>query len=65
LRSIAAAEEREMRYEAALTHLEMGKCFKDQVHLKQAAAIFADTGADFDLAEARRLLQGLAERNPT
>jgi class 3 adenylate cyclase/tetratricopeptide (TPR) repeat protein len=65
LRSIAAAEEREMRYEAALTRLEMGKRLNDQEDLNQAAAIFAGIGADFALAETRRLLQRLADRNAT
>ena len=55
LRSLAAAEEREMRYEAALTHLEMGKRLSDHEHLKQAEAIFAEIGAEFDLGETRRL----------
>jgi class 3 adenylate cyclase len=64
-RSLAAAEERERRHEAALAHLEMGKRLNDQEHLKQAAAIFADIGAKFDRAEALRLLQGLAEGNAT
>jgi hypothetical protein len=60
-----AAEEREMRYEAALTHLEMGKRLSDHDHLKQAEAIFAEIGAEFDLGETRRLLQWLAARNAT
>lgn len=60
--SISLAEEMGMRYELAMTHLEMGMRLNDHDHLKQAEATFADIGADFDLAEARRLLQSLAER---
>jgi class 3 adenylate cyclase/tetratricopeptide (TPR) repeat protein len=56
-RSLTLAEEMGMRYDLAMTHLEMGKRLKDQDHLKQAEAIFADIGAEFDLAETRRLLQ--------
>jgi hypothetical protein len=40
-----------------MTHLEMGRRLNDSGHLKKAEAIFADIGADFDLAEARRLLE--------
>ena len=51
--------------EAGVTHLEMGKRLNDHDHLKQAAAIVADIGADFDLAESQRLFHSLAERNAT
>jgi class 3 adenylate cyclase/tetratricopeptide (TPR) repeat protein len=61
-RSLAAAKEKDMRWELATTHLEIGKRLNDHEHLRQAEAIFADIGADYGLAEARRLLQPLGER---
>jgi hypothetical protein len=54
-----------MRYQEGLTHLEMGRRLSDHEHLKQAEAIFADIGAEFDLAKARTLLQRMAERKAT
>jgi class 3 adenylate cyclase/tetratricopeptide (TPR) repeat protein len=56
-RSIGLAEEMGMRYDLGMTHLEMGRRLTDHDHLQQAEAIFADIGAEFDLAETRRLLQ--------
>ncbi len=64
-RSLALAEDMGMPYERALSHLEMGKRLNDHDHLKQAEAIFADIGAEFDLAETRRLLQPLAATTGT
>jgi class 3 adenylate cyclase/tetratricopeptide (TPR) repeat protein len=64
-RSLALAEEMGMRYDLAMTHLEMGKRLSDPTHLRQAEAIFADIGAEFDLAETRRFMQPLAERKGT
>lgn len=43
------AEEMGMRYELAMTHLEIGKRLKDRAHLEKAEAIFAEIGAEFDL----------------
>jgi hypothetical protein len=45
------------RYDLGMTHLELGRRLSDDEHLKQAEAIFAEIGAEFDLAETRRLLQ--------
>jgi class 3 adenylate cyclase/tetratricopeptide (TPR) repeat protein len=56
-KSLRRADEMGMRYESGMTHLEMGKRLNDPTHLRQAEAIFTEIGADFDLAEARRLLQ--------
>ena len=56
-RSIALAEEMGMRYELAMTHLEMGRRLKDLEHLRRAEAIFTEIGAEWDLAETRRLLE--------
>ena len=46
-----------MRYRLGMTHLEMGRRLKDNEHLEQAEKIFSEIGADFDLAETRKLLQ--------
>jgi hypothetical protein len=51
-----------MRYEAGMIHLEMGRCLNDRDHLQKAEAIFADIGAEWDLEQARGLLQPVAER---
>jgi class 3 adenylate cyclase/tetratricopeptide (TPR) repeat protein len=56
------AEEMGMRYEAGMIHLEMGRCLNDRDHLQKAEAIFADIGAEWDLEQARGLLQPVAER---
>jgi class 3 adenylate cyclase/tetratricopeptide (TPR) repeat protein len=55
-RSIALAEEMGMRYELGMTHLEMGQRLKDRNHLEKAEAIFSEIGAEFDLAQTRKLL---------
>jgi tetratricopeptide (TPR) repeat protein len=55
--SLKAAEEMGMRYELGMTHLEMGKRLKNRAHLEQAEKIFAEIGAEFDLQEARKLLE--------
>jgi hypothetical protein len=46
-----------MRYELGMTHLEMGQRLKNRGHLERAEAIFAEIGAEFDLQEARKLLE--------
>ena len=56
-RSLEAAEEMGMRYELGMTHLEMGQRLKDRGHLEKAEAIFAEIGAEFDLAQTRKLLE--------
>jgi tetratricopeptide (TPR) repeat protein len=55
--SLSIAEEIGMRYRLGMTHLEMGRRLKDNEHLEQAEKIFSEIGADFDLAEIRKLLQ--------
>jgi class 3 adenylate cyclase/tetratricopeptide (TPR) repeat protein len=62
-RSLAEAGKMGMRYELAMTHLEIGKRLNDLDHLKKAEAIFADIGAEFDLAETRRLLEAVARHS--
>ena len=56
-RSLDLAGEMGMRYELAMTRLEMGKRLNERTHLEQAEAIFAAIGAEWDLAETRRLLE--------
>ena len=54
-KSLAMAEKLGMRYEGALTELEMGRRLDDRALLEKAAATFADIGAQFDVAQAREL----------
>ena len=61
-RSLALAEEMGMRYDLAMTHLEMGRRLNDHEHLQKAEAILAEIGAEWDLEQTRSLLQPLAER---
>jgi class 3 adenylate cyclase/tetratricopeptide (TPR) repeat protein len=56
-KSLKIAEEMGMRHELGMTHLEMGRRLKDRAHLEKAETIFADIGADFDLAHTRKLLE--------
>jgi tetratricopeptide (TPR) repeat protein len=55
-RSLAFAEEMGMRYDLGMTHLEIGRRLNDREHLRQAEAVFAEIGAEFDLTETRKLL---------
>jgi class 3 adenylate cyclase/tetratricopeptide (TPR) repeat protein len=55
--SLETAEEMGMRYQLGMTHLEMSRRLKDRTHLEKAEAIFAEIGAEFDLAQTRKLLQ--------
>lgn len=56
-RSLDVAGEMGMRYEVAMTHLEIGRRLDDRQHLKDAETIFAEIGADFDLGETRKFLE--------
>jgi hypothetical protein len=56
-RSLKRAEELGMSYELGMTHLEMGQRLNDRSHLQKAEAIFTEIGAEFDLAQARKLLR--------
>ena len=47
-----------MRCDLGVTHLEVGRRLKDREHLEHAEAIFAEIGAEFDLAETRDMLEG-------
>jgi hypothetical protein len=54
---LSLANERGMRYQSGMTHLEMGRRFKDLEHLREAEAIFTEIGAEWDLSQAQKLLQ--------
>jgi hypothetical protein len=43
--------------ELAMTHLEMGQRLKDQGHMERVEVIFSEIGADWDLAQKRKLLK--------
>ena len=55
-RSLALAEEMGQRYALGMTHLEMGQRLGERAHLERAEAIFAEIGAEWDLARAREAL---------
>jgi hypothetical protein len=40
-----------------MTHLEMGQRLKDQGHMERVEVIFSEIGADWDLAQKRKLLK--------
>jgi tetratricopeptide (TPR) repeat protein len=58
-RSLALAEEMGQPYDLGMTHLEMGQRLGEHDHLKRAEAIFAEIGAERDLAQAREALKGV------
>jgi len=53
--SLAEAETLGMRYELGLTHLEIGQRLGEGAHLEKACEIFAEIGAELDLARSRKL----------
>jgi class 3 adenylate cyclase/tetratricopeptide (TPR) repeat protein len=55
-KSLNLADKMGMPYHSGLAHLEMGCHLKDLEHLRQAEAIFAEIGAEWDLAQAQKLL---------
>ncbi|MHB8868969.1 MAG: tetratricopeptide repeat protein [Thermoleophilia bacterium] len=55
-KSVALADQLGARWEGALTRLEIGRWLGVRAEIECAEAEFADIGAAFDLAEARRLL---------
>ena len=56
-KSLAEAERMGLKYDIGMIHLEMGKRLGDRVHLEKAEAIFAEIGAELDLAKVREFLQ--------
>jgi class 3 adenylate cyclase/tetratricopeptide (TPR) repeat protein len=61
MRSLNLANETGMRYQSGLAHLEIGRRLKDLKHLMQAEAIFTEIGAEWDLAQAQKLLRAMPE----
>ena len=55
-KSLSLADKMGMPYHSGLAHLEMGRHLKDLEHLRQAEAIFTEIGAEWDLAQAQKLL---------
>jgi tetratricopeptide (TPR) repeat protein len=56
--SLALAEEMGQRYDLGMTLTEMGRRLGERAHLERAEAIFAEIGAEWDLARARKTLEG-------
>ncbi len=54
--SLAEAERLGTLYELGLTHLEIGQRMVERLHLEKAEAIFAELGAELDLARAREFI---------
>lgn len=63
-RSLEQCQKIGMRYQEGLTHLEIGRFLRDMAHLQQAETVFAEIGAEFDLARTKRLLESLSLMNP-
>ncbi len=55
-RSLSMAEAMGHRYDLGMVYLEMGWRLGARAHLEKAEAIFAEIGAELDLAKARELL---------
>ncbi len=56
-RSLQLARRLGARYELGMTHLETGRLTGERAELETAESIFLDVGAQFDLAQARKLLR--------
>jgi len=59
-RSLLLAEEMGQRYGIGMTHLEMGRRLGERAHSERAEAILAETGAEWDLAQAREAIEGMS-----
>jgi hypothetical protein len=46
-----------------MIHLEMGQRLGDRTHLEKAERVFAEIGAELDLARTKKLLGGKAAGN--
>jgi tetratricopeptide (TPR) repeat protein len=55
-RGLELAEKMGQRYDTGMAHLEMGRRLGARAHLEQAEALFAQIGAEWDLARAREAL---------
>ena len=56
-RSLAVAEEQGTRYELGMTCLEIGKRMQDRSYLVRSEQIFAEIGANLDLARVQEFLE--------
>ncbi len=56
-RGLALAEGMGQAYDSGMIHLEMGRRLGDRRHLERAVAFLAETGAEWDLAQARGALK--------
>ncbi len=56
-KSLAEAERMGLRYYEGLIHLEMGQRLGERAHLEKAEKIFAEIGAELDLAITRKRLE--------
>lgn len=54
LESLTLAEQIGARYDAGLTHFEIGKRLREASHAQKAEAIFSELGAEWDLAQVRQ-----------
>jgi class 3 adenylate cyclase/tetratricopeptide (TPR) repeat protein len=61
-KSLAQAERMGLRYDLGKTHLEMGQRLGERAHLEKAEMIFAEIGAELDLAKTKELLPRSAKR---
>jgi class 3 adenylate cyclase/tetratricopeptide (TPR) repeat protein len=57
-RSLAEAERMGLRYEVGMIQIEMGMRLRERAQLVKAEEIFAEIGAELDLAKVRELLPG-------
>jgi class 3 adenylate cyclase len=57
LKGLADARQIGMRYDQGMIHLEVGQRLNEYSELEKAEAIFAEIGAEFDLAKTKELLR--------
>ncbi|HJR79529.1 MAG TPA: adenylate/guanylate cyclase domain-containing protein [Anaerolineales bacterium] len=56
-KSLAEAERMGLGYDVGMTHMEMGMRLGEREHLDKAEAIFAEIGAELDLAKVREVFR--------
>lgn len=56
-KSLAEAEQMGLKYDIGIIHLEMGQRLDESAHLEQAETIFAEVGAELNLAKTKELLR--------
>jgi tetratricopeptide (TPR) repeat protein len=57
-KSLAEVERMGLRYDIGMVHFEMGQRLGERPHLEKAEKIFAEIGAEFDLARTKKVLAG-------